>query len=112
MALVAIHKDAEEHIDDVDECLGADQAFPEIPRLTHLGQEVEEQHGPSVGVDSLVKTVERGNKTFTTASHASRRLASIGVDGTRAEGIAKRRLSGHEIGRRVRGNTHPKHKVN
>ena len=37
LALVAVDKDAEEHVNDIDEGLGADQAFPEVPGLAHLG---------------------------------------------------------------------------
>ena len=37
LALVGIHEDAEEEVHDVDENVGAEDAFPEIPGVPHLG---------------------------------------------------------------------------
>lgn len=98
LTLIAVDKDAEEHVNNVDKDLGADQAFPEVPWMAHLRQEVKEQHCSSVRVDGLVQTVERGNKAYATAGHTCGRLAGIGVNRTRAEGGSERGRGGCKVG--------------
>jgi hypothetical protein len=64
LALVGVLEETEEHVDEIDKYIGAEHALPEVPGVTHLGQEVEEKHGPTVsvddGIDTLVSTEETG----------------------------------------------------
>lgn len=64
LALVGVLEQSEEHVGDIDEDISAEHALPEIPWVAHLGQEVEEEHGTTVGVDdgvdTLVSTEEPG----------------------------------------------------
>jgi len=57
LALVGVHKDAEEHVDHIDEDVGAENSFPEIPWVTHLGEERDEEHGSTVAIHCLIETV-------------------------------------------------------
>jgi hypothetical protein len=64
LALVGILEESKEHVDEIDEDIGAEHALPEVPGVAHLGQEVEEEHGSTVsvddGIDTLVSTEETG----------------------------------------------------
>lgn len=90
LALVRILEDAEKHVNKVDEEVCDNHALPEVPRITHLGHKVEENHGSTIGVndsvDALVGTEEssatRCVSVSRTPSKCSNRLmAGRGVVG-------------------------------
>jgi len=58
LALITVDENAEEEVHDVDEDVGAEDPFPEVPGVSHLGEEGDEEHGSSVGIDGLVETVQ------------------------------------------------------
>ncbi len=67
LALVRVHEDAEEHVDNVDKDVSAENAFPEVPGVSHLGHEGDEEHGAAVGVDGLVETVQGAGEAIAAA---------------------------------------------
>jgi hypothetical protein len=85
--LVTVNEDAEEHVAHVNKNVGAKQPFPEIPGVTHLGEEGNEEHGSSVAVDSLVETVERTDESGSSSGHSRRRCAGVGMDGSFGEAL-------------------------
>ena len=85
LALVRVHEESEEHVDDVDEDVGAEEPFPEIPGVAHLGEEGDEEHGAAVGVDGLVETVEGADEAGPAGCHAVRWCAGVAVNGAGPE---------------------------
>lgn len=84
LALVGVLEETEEHVDEIDEDIGAEHALPEIPRVAHLGQEVEEEHGSTVGVDDGVDALVSAEETGTTRCESVRGSASKRPDGNGA----------------------------
>lgn len=109
LALVGVHEETEEEIHDVDEDIGAEDALPEIPRVAHLREEGDEEHGAAVGVDGLVETVERGGEAGSACCGAVGGCA--GVLGYRVGDveIGVGRVHGREVGRRVGSDAHAEH---
>lgn len=106
LALVGVDEDTEEHVQKVDEKIGEEHALPEIPWVTHLCEEGDEDHGASVGVDGLVETIEGAGEAVATGGCSIGRCSGVAVDRARAEIGAEGGFSCFEIGRRVGGNTH------
>lgn len=106
LALVAVDEDAEEEIDDIDEDIGAEDAFPEIPGVPHLSQEGYEEHGSTVAVNRLVETVQRAYEAGTAGCHSIRWCAGVCVDGSWSKTRPKGGFSRCKIGRRVSCNSH------
>lgn len=61
---MAVDKGTEEDVDDADEGLGAQHSLPEIPWVTHLSEESNEEKGTTVGVNHGVDTVELTGKAI------------------------------------------------
>ena len=53
LPLAGVVEQAEEQVAAEDEGLGAEHAFPEVVGATHLGHELDEEHGAAVRVDGL-----------------------------------------------------------
>ena len=81
LALLRVLEETEEHIDEVDENIGAQHALPEIPRVAHLSEKVEEEHGSSVGVDDGVDTLVSAEETSSSRCVSIRGSTSKGPDG-------------------------------
>jgi hypothetical protein len=80
LALVRVLEQSEEHVNDIDEDISADHALPEVPRVTHLGQKVEEEHGSTVSVDDGIDTLVSTKETSATRCVSVRRSASESPD--------------------------------
>jgi hypothetical protein len=80
LAWVGVLEESEEHVDDIDEYIGAEHALPEVPRVAHLGQEVEEEHGSTVSVDDDIATLVSTEETGATRGESVRWSASEGPD--------------------------------
>ncbi len=106
LALVGVDKETEKHVDDVDEDVGAEDSFPEIPGVAHLGKEGDEEHSAAVGVDSLVETVEGTDEARSSTGHSVRWCASISVDGPWPEAGSEGSHGGLKVGRGIGGNSH------
>jgi hypothetical protein len=106
LALVGVDEEAKEHVHEVDKKIGEEHALPEIPWVTHLCEEGDEDHGASIGVNGLVETVEGAGEAVATRGCSTGRCSGVAVDRARSEVGAERGFSCFEIGRRVGGNTH------
>lgn len=106
LALIAVDENAEEEVHDIDENVGAEDPFPEVPGVSHLSEEGDEEHGSSVGIDGLVETVQGADEAGTAGGHSVRRRAGVGVDGSWSEVRSERCLSRGIIGRRIGCNAH------
>ena len=73
LALVGVLEESEKHVDEINENIGADHALPEVPRVAHLSQEVEEEHRSTVSVDDRIDTLERTEETGATRREPVRR---------------------------------------
>ena len=80
-------EESEEHVDDIDEYIGAEHPLPEVPRIAHLGQEIEEEHGSTVRVDNGVDTLVSTEEPSPTRCIAVRGSATKRLDRNRAVGI-------------------------
>ena len=80
LALVGVLKKSEEHVDQIDEDIGADHTLPEVPRVTHLGQEIEEEHGSTISVDDGIDTLVSAEETGATRSESVGRRACERLD--------------------------------
>lgn len=104
--MIRVHEDPEEHVDDVNEYVGAEQPLPEIPGMPHLGEEGDEEDRAAIGVHGLVKTVQGAGETGAAAGEAGGWSAGEGANGTGAEGGAERGGCGDEVWRGVCGDAH------
>jgi hypothetical protein len=68
LSLVRVLEEPKEHVDEIDEDISAKHALPEIPRVAHLSQEVEEKHGSSISVDNGIDTLISAEETSATRS--------------------------------------------
>ena len=84
LALEGVLEESEEHVGAIDENIGAEHAFPEVPRITHLGEEVEEQHGSTISVDDGIETLVSTEETGATRGKSVRWSASELPDRNRA----------------------------
>jgi hypothetical protein len=80
LALVGVLEKTKEHVDQIDEDIGAKHALPEIPRVAHLGEEVEEEHSSTVGIDDGVDTLVSAEETGSTRRESIRWSASKCLD--------------------------------
>ena len=80
LALVGVDEEAEEHVAHVDEDVGAQQALPEVPRVTHLGHEGDEEHRSAVRVHCLVEAVQRAGEAVPAGRFAVRWCTSVAVN--------------------------------
>lgn len=87
--MVAVHKNAEEEVHDIDEDVGAQDSLPEIPWVSHLGEEGDEEHGTAIRVHGLVETIQGADKAGTARGSSIWRGARVGVDRTRTEAWAE-----------------------
>ena len=90
--MVRVLEDTVEHVGDVDENVGTEHALPEVPRVAHLGHDVEENHGSTVRVDDVVDTLVSTEESFTTRGKSSSGAASELFDGLGACSISAREV--------------------
>lgn len=76
LALVGVLEESEEHVNEIDEDIGAKHALPEVPRVSHLGQKVEEEHCSTVSVDDGIDTLVSTEETGATRCESVRRSTS------------------------------------
>jgi len=81
LSLVGVLEETEKHVDEIDEDISAEHALPEIPRVAHLREEIEEEHGSTVGVDDGVDTLVSAEETSSTRCESVRWGASKSSDG-------------------------------
>lgn len=108
LALVTVDEETVEHVADVDESLGSPHGSQEVLGTLHLGHELGEDHGATVGKHSLHSTADSAGEGSsagqTTRSHHRRKDAVDGDDrraitdggtgGLRRTGIIGGRVSG------------------
>lgn len=82
LSLVAVDEETEEHVYDVDEDVGAENALPEVPWVAHLSQEGNEEHSTSIRIDGLIQTVQGADETGTSCGCTSWWRTGISVDRT------------------------------
>jgi hypothetical protein len=101
LALEAVHKDAEEKVDNIDEGLCADHCLPEVPWLAHLTHELAEEHGTTVRVNGLHETFDSGGE-----ADSIWRSPGISVDDAITLGDVVQIGRRIVVGRSVRNNGH------
>ena len=106
LALVGVDEETEEHVADVDEDICAEEAFPEIPGVSHLGHEGDEEHSSTIRVDGLVETVEGAREAVSASRSSIRWCASVAVDWTLSKRGAVGRLNSLIVRGRVGGDAH------
>ncbi len=88
LPLIGVLEETEKHVDEIDEDISAEHALPEIPRVAHLREEVEEEHGSTVGVDDGVDTLVSAEETSSTRCESVRWGASKSSDGNSTRSCA------------------------
>lgn len=78
---MAVDKGTEEDVHNADEGLGAEHTLPEIPRVTHLSEESDEQQSTTVAVHHLVDAVKLASEASGLLLVLVRRRASKRLDG-------------------------------
>jgi hypothetical protein len=71
LALEGVLEDSEEHVGNIDKYIGAEHTLPEVPRITHLGHEIKEEHGSTISIDNSIETLISARETNATRGIAS-----------------------------------------
>ena len=92
LALVRVLENTIEHVGKIDENICANHALPKVPRVAHLGHEVEKDHSSTISVDNVVDALVSTKEPATTRGKSSRGAATELSDGLGACSITARKV--------------------